>query len=306
MILPERVFGRLSPKRISFGFAIGPISFATQSRSCWAIFLPSSPVGPRPFRDDERHHRLAGQVVGAADDGGLGDERVGDERRLDLHRAEPVTRDVQHVVDPAHDGDVAVQVAARAVAGEVVLALEVLRVVALPVALRIAPDRPDHPRPRPLDHQDPALALLHRLAGLVDDLGHDPRQRRLAGAGLERRHARQRRDHVAAGLGLPPGIDDRAARFADRLVVPDPRLGIDRLADGAEDAQAGEVVLVRQVGPGLDQRADRGRRGVEHRDLVVLDHLPEPAGVGIGRHALEDDLGRAAPRADRRRCRCGR
>jgi len=26
MILPERVFGRLSPKRMSFGFAIGPIA----------------------------------------------------------------------------------------------------------------------------------------------------------------------------------------------------------------------------------------------------------------------------------------
>ena len=26
MILPERVFGRFSPKRMSFGFAIGPIA----------------------------------------------------------------------------------------------------------------------------------------------------------------------------------------------------------------------------------------------------------------------------------------
>jgi len=33
MILPERVFGRLSPKRISFGLAIGPISLPTQVRS---------------------------------------------------------------------------------------------------------------------------------------------------------------------------------------------------------------------------------------------------------------------------------
>ena len=52
----------------------------------------------------------------------------------------------------------------------------------------------------------------------------------------------QRRDHVAAGLGLPPGVDDRAAAAADGLVVPHPRFGIDRLADGAEDAQRLEVV----------------------------------------------------------------
>ena len=45
---------------------------------------------------------------------------------------------------------------------------------------------------------------------------------------------------------------------------------------------------------GLDQRTDRGRRGVEDRDLVVLDHLPETAGIRIGRHTLEHDLGGAA------------
>ena len=50
MIFPERVFGKLSPKRISFGLAIGPISFATQLRRSVAIFLASSPVGRLPLR----------------------------------------------------------------------------------------------------------------------------------------------------------------------------------------------------------------------------------------------------------------
>jgi hypothetical protein len=45
MILPLRVLGRLSPKRMSLGLAIGPISLATQLRSSLAIFLASSPVG---------------------------------------------------------------------------------------------------------------------------------------------------------------------------------------------------------------------------------------------------------------------
>src|SRR4051812_47793400 len=49
MILPERVFGRLSPKRISFGFAIAPISLPTQSRSSLAIFCASAPLGRTPF-----------------------------------------------------------------------------------------------------------------------------------------------------------------------------------------------------------------------------------------------------------------
>ena len=49
MILPERVFGRLSPKRMSLGFAIGPISLLTQSRSCFAIFSPSAAFGRACF-----------------------------------------------------------------------------------------------------------------------------------------------------------------------------------------------------------------------------------------------------------------
>ena len=49
MILPERVFGRLSPKRISFGFAIGPISLPTHSRNSFASAFASSPDGRAPL-----------------------------------------------------------------------------------------------------------------------------------------------------------------------------------------------------------------------------------------------------------------
>ena len=41
------------------------------------------------------------------------------------------------------------------------------------------------------------------------------------------------------------------------------------------------------------QRADRGRRGVEDVDLVLVDDLPEARDVGIVRHALEHQRGRA-------------
>jgi len=39
----------LSPKRISFGLAIGPISLPTQLRNSVASFFASSPVGRTPF-----------------------------------------------------------------------------------------------------------------------------------------------------------------------------------------------------------------------------------------------------------------
>ena len=145
MILPERVFGRASAKRMSSGLAMAPICSPTHSRSSFAS-AGGIAVGPRAAADDEGEHRLALDLVRAADHRGLGDARMRDQRALDLHRAEAVAGDVQHVVDAAHDPEVAVLVAARAVAGEVEAVLEVLPVGAQ-VALVVAPDRAQHRRP---------------------------------------------------------------------------------------------------------------------------------------------------------------
>src|SRR6185503_11692233 len=137
-------------------------------------------------------------------------------------------------------------------AGEIQLPLEVVGPVGLLVALGIAPDRAQHRWPRALDHENAALAAADGVPGLVDDVGEDAGQRERRRAGLGRRRARQRRNEMAAGLGLPPRVDDRAAAAADGLVVPHPRLGIDRLADRAEDAQRLEFVFLRQVAARLD------------------------------------------------------
>ena len=98
MILPERVFGRLSPKRMSLGLAIGPISLPTQSRSCLAMALASSPVGRGRFSTTKA--QIASPVVssGRPDHRGLSNQLgAAHQRRLDLHRAHAVTRHVQHV-----------------------------------------------------------------------------------------------------------------------------------------------------------------------------------------------------------------
>ena len=52
------------------------------------------------------------------------------------------------------------------------------------------------------------------------------------------------RHHDAAGFGLPPGIDDRAALAADLAVIPHPGFGIDPFADRAEQPQARQIVLI--------------------------------------------------------------
>src|SRR5271170_6499204 len=92
----------------------------------------------------EAYDRLPLQFVGTAYYGRLGDRPMGLQRAFDLHRAQPMARDVDHVVDAAHQPQVAVLVAAGAVAGEVG-AGNLTEVLTL-ITIRIAEDRPQHPR----------------------------------------------------------------------------------------------------------------------------------------------------------------
>src|SRR5436309_16055613 len=89
------------------------------------------------------------------DDGRLRDLRMAHERGLDLHRADPVARDIDHVVDAAHEPEIAVLVDPRTVPGEV-LAGD-LGPVDLVVPARILEDRLEHGGPRLRDHEVPAL-----------------------------------------------------------------------------------------------------------------------------------------------------
>src|SRR4030095_15501190 len=66
--------------------------------------------------------------------------------------------------------------------------------------------------------------------------------------------------------------------------VPDPRLGIDRLAHRAQKAQRGEIAAVRILLAPAHEGADRGGSGVADRDAVTLDDAPEAVLVGeVGR-----------------------
>ena len=233
-------------------------------------------------------------VVGGADDGRLGHGRVVDQRRLDLGGRDPVARDVHHVVDPTEEPEVAVVVDLAAVAGEVPALVGAP--VGVAVALGVAPDAAQHRRPRLGDRQV-AAALGDRIARVVDHLDRDAGQRHRGRAGLGRDHARQRRDHVRAGLGLPPRVDDRAPLPADVGVVPHPRLGVDGLADRAEHAQARQVVAGRVLVAPLHERADGGRRGVELGHAVALDDRPETVASGrVGRALVDDRRGAVGQR----------
>ncbi len=139
----------------------------------------------------------------------------------------------------------------------------------------------------------PAPAPSMNLPSPSTSAGLMPKKGRVAEPGFSGRGAGERRDEDAAGLGLPPGVDDRAAALADDPVVPLPGLGVDRLADRAEKAERLPRGLRHRPVAGAHQRADRGRRGVEDVDLVLVDHLPEPAGGRVVGDALEHQRRRA-------------
>ena len=129
-------------------------------------------------------------------------------------------------------------------------------------------------------------AALHFAFG-IDDLRLHAEERTRRGARLELGCAGQRRDEDAAGFGLPPGVDDRAAIVADHVVVPLPCFRIDRLADGAEQAERFARGFLHRIIAALHQGADCGRRRVDDVDLVLVADLPETRTGRIIRHAFE-------------------
>ena len=218
--------------------------------------------------------------------------------------------DVHDVVDAAQHPQVAVGVLLGAVAGEVEAELLEAGPVGLLEPLVVAPDGAQHRGPRLGEDEVAARAVGHRVALLVDDFGADTGEGVHRRAGLAGGHAGQGADHDRAGLGLPPGVDDGGAVATDDVAVPDVGLGVDGLTDRAEDAQRGQVAGVGDLAALLHERADRGGRGVEERDAVLLDDVPPSAtlgGVGgalvehlrdaVGQRAV-DDVGVAGDPAD--------
>src|SRR2546428_854750 len=115
-------------------------------------------TGRSSLQDDICHEGLAFERVRLADDGGLRDFRMTHQGRLDFHRADAMTRDIQHVVDPAHEPEAAVLVDARAVAREI-LAGD-LGPVHLLVPLPVVVQRHEHRGQRLRDHE--VASPVHR------------------------------------------------------------------------------------------------------------------------------------------------
>ena len=179
MILPERVFGSSLTMKTWRGRAIAPICCgdvrAQHVARRLVVGAPARPGWPCritnattawPVVSSDAPTTAASAVHGCATSDGL-----------DLGGREPVARHVHDVVDAAEQPDVAVFVAAGAVAGEVLVA-ELLP-VGLLEALGVAPDAAEHRRPRLGDHEQAAALALDARAVVVDDVDRDAGDRHL-------------------------------------------------------------------------------------------------------------------------------
>src|SRR6266446_2862197 len=113
--------------------------------------------------------------------------------------------DIEHVVHAPEKPEVARLIAFRAVTGEI----DVLPFapVDLAIAFVVAPDRAQHAWPR-FGNGEVAAADFHFFAFPVEQHGFDAGEGNSCGARLRRGDTGQRRDHDAAGLRLPPRVDD--------------------------------------------------------------------------------------------------
>ena len=92
---------------------------------------------------------------------------------------------------------------------------------------------------------------------------------------------------------MPPGVNDRAAFPAHHIAIPHPGFRVDRLTDGAEQAQAAHVVLIRHR-TATPHKGTNGRgSGVENADSVFLDQLPERPWLRGSRSSLVHHCGGA-------------
>src|SRR5205807_8250531 len=230
--------------------------------------------------------------------GGLGDFRDREAGGLDLLRTEAVAGDIDHVVNAAEDPVIAIcrldgAVAAHERPVAPVLAagiLVVLGEVGLDVAVAVAPDRLHDARPGIADADVTRLAgtLANFCAGLVVDDRMNPRRAGTAATRLHRMNRRNRGTEKAAGFGQPPGIRDHGFPLADLVVIPAPRLRLDRLAHRRHRFEP-VLVPARFLGTEIPQHPNSRGRGMENVHAQTLGNAPRPPRVGKRAHALVQD-----------------
>ena len=216
--------------------------------------------------------------------------RVGNKGAFHFGGAHAVARNIDHIIYPASNPVIAIFITAASIASKIDAGEG--GEIGLEKTVMIAVNGAHLARPAVLDDKR-AFGGAFQFHPVIIDQGRLHAEHGQGGtAGFQRGCAGQRRDHRAAGFGLPPGIDDGAAHFAHHAVIPLPRFGVDRLAHGAQQAQAAAAGAGDVFVPFAHQRPKRGGRCVKNLDLIFVDHLPEAGKIGKIRHPFEHDRGR--------------
>lgn len=121
----------------------------------------------------------------------------------------------------------------------------------------------------------------------VEESSLDTKEGHSRRARLGLNSTRQGRDDNRASLSLEECVDDGGLLAADVVVQPVPRLGVDGLADGANDTERAQVGLLDMLLTETTEETDSGRGGVEVRQLVLVDRLPEARRSGVDGRGLE-------------------
>mmetsp|Transcript_4189 Transcript_4189/g.5166 ORF Transcript_4189/g.5166 Transcript_4189/m.5166 type:complete len:228 (-) Transcript_4189:1082-1765(-) len=203
---------------------------------------------------------------------------------------------VDDVVDTRHDVDVAFLIHDAGVASRVVAWR--LRQVLLDEHLVVAPQAQHKSgRHRQLDDNLAELTWLHLIVFIIEDFEIVARHGLCdrAGEGWEDRPILLNVEQVSAdgpgGLRLPPSVVDHSS--GKILFEPVDGVGVAALTRHAEAVQAARVPLlcVITLVVLLLEHSHTGGCHEEHVDLVLLDFLPDNAGVGRDWLALEEDRG---------------
>ena len=214
-IFPEIVLGSAANSRRRIRLYGARLSRANSriARAVSSVGLVAGGEHHVRLRDGEAHR------VRRRHDGGLGHGRVLDQDALQLERADPVVRGLEHVVGAPDVGDVAVRVAGADVTGVVVATGHGLGVALLVAVVA------DHQPERALRQVHADLALVRHLPGGGVDQGDRVAGDRAAHrAGLHGLPGRVADLH--GGLGLAEAVPDaQTPRLLDLL----DHLGVERL-----------------------------------------------------------------------------
>ena len=132
------------------------------------------------FQSHKSNDCLAFEIVRATNHCCFGDSWMAHQGGFNLHGAETVTGDVDHVINPTHHPEVPVGITAGTIPREVEVR-PISRANVLPVALteplRVSVHRAHHPRPGGANSQVATLIGIAAVAFRIDDVRLNPRQR---------------------------------------------------------------------------------------------------------------------------------